>query len=86
MTVGTHQLVILLAVEVEAGLTALGIVRADKFEGTDAYLRDTSVQAGLTLFDAGGYIVQIRVFWAPKLGVLHDEALGDGTRLTGLEL
>ena len=57
MTVSTHQLLVLPAIEVEAGLATLGIVRSDELEGADAYLRDATVQAGFTLLDASGYTI-----------------------------
>ena len=54
MTIGAYQLMILLAIEVEARLTTLGIIRANKFEATNANLRDTTIERLLALLDASG--------------------------------
>ena len=54
MTIGTYQLMILLAIEIEARLTTLGIIRANKFEATNANLRDTTIERLLALLDASG--------------------------------
>ena len=57
MTVGSYQLVIFLAIEVEAGLASLSIVRADEVERADANAGDATIQAGFTVLDAGGYMI-----------------------------
>jgi len=46
MTVGTHQLVILLAIKPEA-------IFAFEFKRTDAYLRDTTIERLFAVLDAG---------------------------------
>ena len=57
MAVSTDQLVVALAVQVEAGLASLSIVGTHKLEGADADAGDAAVKRPLALHDAGGYMI-----------------------------
>ena len=57
MAVGTNELVVLPAIEVEAGLSPLGVVCAHKLKGADADAGDAAVEQLPAFLDAGGYII-----------------------------
>ena len=57
MTIGTYQLVILLAIKVEAWLASLSVVYADELKGADTNAGDASIETGLALLNAGGYLI-----------------------------
>ena len=54
MAIGTNELVILLAIEVEAGLATLGVICPYELEGADADAGDAAVERLFALLDAGG--------------------------------
>ena len=60
MAVGTNQLVVLPAIEIETRLAPLGIVRTDKLETTDTYTGSASVEVELALPDACTNAIEVR--------------------------
>ena len=57
MTIGANKLMIFLAIEIEARLASLGIIRANKFEATYTDTSNTTIERLLTLLDTSGYMI-----------------------------
>ena len=57
MAISTNELVILLAIEIEAWSTTLGIVCANELEGADANARNATIERLFAIFDTGTYLI-----------------------------